>query len=73
MVDGELEHPLTYLEVVGEVGSPRLSRVSIKVFVASPHDEDTVTRLWNETLERLPLVRTFRHGLDLRLELKLIG
>jgi hypothetical protein len=50
-----------------------LSRVSIKVFVASPHDEDTVTRLWNETLERLPLVRTFRHGLDLRLELKLIG
>jgi hypothetical protein len=72
VVDGELENPLTYLEVVGEAGSPRLSHVSIKVFVASPHDEDTLTRLWNETLERLPLVRTFRHGLDLRLELTLI-
>jgi hypothetical protein len=73
VVDGELENPLIYLEVVGEAGSARLSHVSIKVFVASPHDEDTLTRLWNETLERLPLVRTFRHALDLRLELKLIG
>jgi hypothetical protein len=71
VVDGELENPLTYLEVVGESGSPRLSRVSIKVFVASPHDEDTLTRLWNDTLERLPLVRTFRHALDLRIELTL--
>ena len=59
VVDGELENPLTYLEVVGEQGYPGLSRVSIKVFVASPSDEGRLSQLWNETLERLPLVRAF--------------
>jgi len=60
VVDGEVENPLTYLEVVGASGSPGLSRVSIKVYVASPRDEKTLNQLWHETLERLPLVRTFR-------------
>lgn len=69
VVDGELENPLTYLEVVGEQGYPGLSRVSIKVFVASPSDEGRLSQLWNETLERLPLVRAFRHILNLSIEL----
>jgi hypothetical protein len=58
VVDGELGNPLLYFEVVGETGDPGLSRISIKVYVASPHDEDTVRQLWNDTLERLPLART---------------
>lgn len=71
VVDGRLENALAYLEVVGESGYPKLSSVCIKVYVASPHDETSVRRLWAETLERLPLVRTLEQALDLKIELAL--
>ena len=35
---GELQHGLTYLEVVGESGQPRIARVHLKVFVATPDE-----------------------------------
>ena len=73
VVDGQLEHAMAYLEVVGESGNPRLSSVSIKVYVASPQDEADVRRLWVETLDRLPLVRTLGRALDLQIELALTG
>jgi hypothetical protein len=73
IVDGELENPLAYLEVIGESGCPGLARVSIKVYVSSSRDEETLNRLWNETLERLPLVRTFGRALNLSIELTLIA
>ena len=73
VVDGQLENAMAYLEVVGESGRPRLSSASIKVYVASPRDETTVRRLWAETLERLPLVRTLERALDLQIELALTG
>ena len=71
VVDGEVEHPLTYLEVVGESGQPALSGVSIKVYVASPRDEETLRQLWHETLARLPLLRTFSHAMKCSIELTL--
>lgn len=70
VVNGELENPLTYLEVVGEHGHPGLSRVSVKVYVASPHDQQTLTALWEETRARLPLVRTFGDAVGLTVELR---
>jgi hypothetical protein len=70
VVDGELDNPLTYLEVVGAEGHPGLTRVVVKVYVASPHDEQTWRTLWDETRERLPLVRTFSGALTLTVELK---
>ena len=73
VVDGQLENALTYLEVVGETGRPRLSGVSIKVYVASPHDEAMLRGLWAETLERLPLVATFERACELKIELTLTG
>jgi OsmC-like protein len=71
VVDGEVENPLAYLEVVGESGYPGLSGVSIKVYVASPRDEETLRQLWHETLERLPLVRTFSRAMKFSIELTL--
>jgi hypothetical protein len=70
VVNGELENPLTYLEVVGEPGHPGLSRVSVKVYVASAHDEQTLKKLWAETRERLPLVRTFGEAVGLTVEFR---
>jgi hypothetical protein len=69
VVEGRIEHPLTYLEVVGEAGQPRLAAVDIKVYVASPHDHAALRQLWNDLIERLPLVVTFARALDLRIEL----
>jgi hypothetical protein len=73
VVEGQLDRPLAFLEVVGEAGPPRLGRVAIKVFVASPHDEPTIRQLWADTLERLPLTGTFMRALDLQIELAHTG
>ena len=71
VVNGEIENPLVYLEVVGETGHPRVARVHVKVYVASPEDEQTVRRLLNEVLERLPLVCTLREAIRLEIDLTL--
>lgn len=70
VVDGELANTLAYLEVVGAEGRPAVSRVAVKVFVASAHDEATVKSLWNETRDRLPLVRLFGAAASLNIDLR---
>jgi hypothetical protein len=67
-VIGELDHELTYLEVIGESGEPRISKVSIKVFIASS-DELVVRALFDHMLDRLPLFCTLRASVHLTTEL----
>ena len=70
LVSGELQDGLAYLEVIGERGQPRLRRIAVKVFVASP--DGTGTRaLFDEMLPRLPLAATLRDAVDLDVELVL--
>lgn len=70
VVNGSLEHGLTYLEVIGEQGEPRIARIHVKVFVAA--GDATATRaLFEHMLDRLPLVCTFRAALALTIELVL--
>jgi hypothetical protein len=71
VVNGEIENPLVYLEVVGETGRPRIAGVHVKVYVASSEDEHTLRRLLTETLERLPLVCTLGEALRLDIDLTL--
>ena len=68
LVTGELEHALTYLEVVGEHETPRIARIHVKVFVSTP-DEAAIRALFADMLERLPLACTLRAALDLKTEL----
>jgi hypothetical protein len=68
LVTGELSQGLAYLEVVGEDGPPMIARARVKVFVASA-DEAAVRRLWEEVLDRLPLVCTLRRAAAVELEL----
>ena len=67
LVTGELQDALAYLEVIGERGRPRLRRIAIKVFVAS-EDGAAARALFDEMLERLPLVSTLREAVDLDIE-----
>jgi hypothetical protein len=68
LVTGELEDGLAYLEVIGENGRPRIRCIAVKVFVASV-DDKAIRALFDETIERLPLVSTLRGAVDLQIEL----
>lgn len=68
LVTGDLQDGLAYLEVIGERGRPRISRIAVKVFVASP-DDNAIRSLFTDTIERLPLVSTLRETIDLDIEL----
>ena len=70
VVQGELDDPLAYLGAVGAAGHAGLARVAVKVYVSTLDDEDAVRRLWDEVLERSPLVRTLRPAIRLELSLK---
>jgi len=68
LVLGDLDHALTYLEVVGETRPPRLVRVAVKVFVSAA-DEAAVRALFSELLGRLPLTCTLQAAVDVTTEL----
>jgi hypothetical protein len=68
VVTGALENGLTYLEVIGEQGQPRIARIHIKVFV-SAGDAEATRALFDYLLDRLPLVCTLRAALPLTIEL----
>jgi hypothetical protein len=70
LVSGELEGGLAYLEVIGESGPPRIRRIAVKVFVAAV-DETATRALFDEMIQRLPLVSTLRAAVDLEIELVL--
>lgn len=70
-MEGWLDNPLSYLGVVGEVGHPGLCRIKARVYVSTLHSEAELAPLWQEMLQRSPLVATFRH-LDLDLSYKLV-
>jgi hypothetical protein len=68
VVSGTLENGLTYLEVIGEQGQPRIARIRVKVFAAAA-DAVAVRTVFEQMLDRLPLVCTLRAVLDLTIEL----
>jgi hypothetical protein len=68
VVSATLENGLTYLEVIGEQGQPRIARIHVKVFVAAG-DAAATRSLFEHMLDRLPLVCTLRAALALTTEL----
>jgi len=68
LVTSELHDGLAYLEVIGETGRPRIRRIAIKLFVTSA-DSSATRAVFDEMLDRLPLVSTLREVLDLHVEL----
>jgi hypothetical protein len=64
LVTGELQDGLVYLEVIGENGRPRIRRIAVKVFVVSV-DHEATRALFDEMIERLPLISTLREATDL--------
>jgi len=69
VVKGTLEAPLVYLGVVGETGRPRLSTVSVRVYVSSPEEGELIERAFHDAMMVLPLVGTLRAATNLTTEL----
>lgn len=69
LVEGEVAHVFAYLGVVGETERPRITRVAVKVYVATAADSDTVRRTFAEATAMLPLLGTLRAAtrVDVRL------
>src|ERR1043166_2554516 len=72
VVEGELNNPLTYLGVVGESGHPGLEQVRVKVYVASLATEEEIRHVWQEMLDKSPLVRTFQPAIRFELSLQVV-
>jgi hypothetical protein len=70
VVQGELDDALAYLGAVGATGHAGLARVAVKAYVSSVEDEAAVRRLWDEVLERSPLVRTLQAAIRFELTFK---
>lgn len=70
VVSGELNNPLTYLGVVGETGNPGLELVNMTVYVSSGAEEKDVRQIWEETLQKSPLVQTLKPTVRLDIVLK---
>lgn len=71
-VEGRLDNPLTYLNVVGETGHPGLSHASVMVYASSPAPEQSLREAWAESLDRSPLVCTLRPSVALALDLRIV-
>jgi uncharacterized OsmC-like protein len=68
VITGELHNPLAYLEVAGETGDARVTRIALKVYVTSPAPEDAVKTLVRDATGILPLARTLRDLVRIELE-----
>lgn len=70
VVSGELNNPLTYLGVVGEIGSPGIEQVNMIVYVSSTTTEEEIRQIWEEMLQKAPLVQTLKSTVKLNITLK---
>src|SRR3954471_23615772 len=68
LVTGDVEHALTYLEVVGETEPPKIARIAVKLFVSAV-DETAIRALFAELIDRLPLTCTLRAAVEMTTDL----
>lgn len=65
-----LNNPLIHVGVIGETGHPGLERIEGTLYVSADAEEEILTALWNETLQRSPLYNTLANAVELSLRLQ---
>lgn len=55
-----LRNPLVYVGVVGEEGDPGIEAIEATLYVAADAANDEIQSIFEETLQRSPLVNTFQ-------------
>lgn len=72
VVQAELENPLVHLGVVGESGTPRIRKLSLKTYVGSFEAEAPLAELWQDVLARSPLIATLRGSVELEISMQIV-
>ncbi|MCC6465572.1 MAG: OsmC family protein [Planctomycetes bacterium] len=70
VVEGRLENPLAFLDVVGEQGTPALRALAIKVFVNTLHTPQELQTAWDEALRLSPLMGCLKDAMKVDLYFK---
>lgn len=70
VVSGELNNPMTYLGVVGETGNPGIEQVSMIVYISSIARKEDIEQIWEEMLQKSPLVQTLKQVVKLNIIMK---
>lgn len=70
-VEATLNNPLMYLDVVGEKGTTAIERISVRVYVSTFAQTTDIQSLWEEMLERSPLVNTLKQAVKMDLSFKI--
>lgn len=68
-ISARSDNILVFLGVEDD-GHPGLLEVRGKVFVDSDGEEDDLQQIWQQTLQRAPIVRTLCKGVDVQLEMR---
>jgi hypothetical protein len=71
-LEAQLENPLVALAVVGETGSPALSRVRGTLFVSTDADEPSLRALWEQACAHAPVFATLRTSATIDIAIRLI-
>ena len=68
VLKAEVSDTLAYLGVVGEGGTPRITKILAKVYAGTGAPESDVRAVWNEALALAPIVNTLRAASELDME-----
>lgn len=71
-VEATLHNPLCYLGVVGEEGHTGLSRLDVRAFISSLEDEDLIETIWQDTIERSPILNSLHPRVEIHLSYKVV-
>ena len=69
-IGGRLHNILAHLGV--EEGDPSFKTIELKCFISTFEDEDTVKKVWVDTVNRSPLVATLKKGMNLDIRLAIV-
>lgn len=67
---GTLHNVLVHMGL--EEGDPGVAAIEMKCFASSFDDEDRVRSVWQQTVDRSPLVATLKKSVDLQIKLNII-
>lgn len=71
-VECTLDNALTFLEVVGEAGSPRINLLRVMAYISTFASESELEEIWQTTLSRSPMIQTLKDATELELSYKIV-
>lgn len=71
-LEAHLDNPLVALGVIGEHGSPALTRVVGKLFVSTDADESQLRALWERACATAPVLATLQRSAIIDITLRLV-